>query len=207
MERIAPPELVVTDGGSGFEKARKNVWPQTRVQRCTFHVFGQITRATTTRPRLEASGVSVVLCRRWLEVGDVPLGVGGGELGEGLFPVGCHGAFDEAGGGSALGPGCGGLGAFGGSAVFDVADREPQELDGGVVVGEVSPVLRDFAQLVVQGFDRVRRIHDAAEHGRQREERREPVPGALPGVQSVRILIGPRSGGELGQALQGRIFA
>lgn len=31
MDRIAPPELVVTDGGSGFEKARKNVWPQTRV--------------------------------------------------------------------------------------------------------------------------------------------------------------------------------
>lgn len=77
--------------------------------------------------------MSVVLCRR---VGGVPFGVGGGELGEGLFPVGCHGAFDEAGGGSALGPGCGGLGAFGGSAVFDVADREPQELDGVVSLGK-----------------------------------------------------------------------
>ncbi len=55
MERIAPPRLVVADGGGGFEKARKKVWPNTRTQRCTFHVFGQITRATTLRPRLEAS--------------------------------------------------------------------------------------------------------------------------------------------------------
>ena len=28
MQRIAPPLLVVTDGGSGFEKARKNIWPR-----------------------------------------------------------------------------------------------------------------------------------------------------------------------------------
>ncbi len=28
MSRIAPPLLVVTDGGSGFEKARKNIWPR-----------------------------------------------------------------------------------------------------------------------------------------------------------------------------------
>ena len=31
MSRIAPPDVVVTDGGSGFEKARKKAWPYTRV--------------------------------------------------------------------------------------------------------------------------------------------------------------------------------
>ncbi len=36
MARIAPPEVVVTDGGSGFGKARRGLWPETRVQRCTF---------------------------------------------------------------------------------------------------------------------------------------------------------------------------
>lgn len=55
MSRIAPPLLVVTDGGSGFEKARKNIWPTTVVQRCTFHAFVNIRSATTTRPRLQAS--------------------------------------------------------------------------------------------------------------------------------------------------------
>lgn len=44
--------LVVTDGGSGFEKARKEIWPDTEVQRCTFHAFTQIKRYTTTRPNL-----------------------------------------------------------------------------------------------------------------------------------------------------------
>lgn len=35
MARIAPPEVVVTDGGPGFQKARGRLWPDTRVQRCT----------------------------------------------------------------------------------------------------------------------------------------------------------------------------
>lgn len=62
-------------------------------------------------------------------------------------------------------------------------------------------VLRCFAQLIVQGFDRVRRIHDAAEHGRERKEGREALPGLLQGVQSVWMLVGPGVGGEVGQGL------
>lgn len=37
------------------------MWPTTRVQRCTFHAFGQIIRATTLRPRLAASKELYVL--------------------------------------------------------------------------------------------------------------------------------------------------
>ena len=33
MRRIAPPLLVVTDGGDGFEKARRAEWPDTKVQK------------------------------------------------------------------------------------------------------------------------------------------------------------------------------
>lgn len=51
---IAPPEVVVTDGGSGFAKAVKQVWPQTQIQRCLFHVFCQVKRYTTSRPKLLA---------------------------------------------------------------------------------------------------------------------------------------------------------
>ena len=32
MSPIAPPALVVTDGGSGFAKACKRIWPTTRVE-------------------------------------------------------------------------------------------------------------------------------------------------------------------------------
>lgn len=54
MDRIAPPDVVVTDGGSGFEKARRQSWPDSQVQRCLFHAFNQIKTGTTRRPRLEA---------------------------------------------------------------------------------------------------------------------------------------------------------
>lgn len=54
LERIAPPDMVVTDGGSGFAKAIAEVWPKTKVQRCTFHAFCQVRRYTTSRPKLKA---------------------------------------------------------------------------------------------------------------------------------------------------------
>jgi len=54
MSRIAPPDMVVTDGGPGFEKARRREWPDTKVQRCTFHAFCQVRRHTTSRPKLQA---------------------------------------------------------------------------------------------------------------------------------------------------------
>jgi len=54
MMRIVPPSMVVCDGGSGFEKARRKIWPHTKVQRCTYHAFCQVRRYTTSRPRLPA---------------------------------------------------------------------------------------------------------------------------------------------------------
>jgi hypothetical protein len=38
---------------------------------------------------------------------------------------------------------------------LDVADRQPEQLDDGVVAREVAPVLDDLAELVVEGLDRV----------------------------------------------------
>lgn len=55
MAPIPAPDVVVTDGGSGFAKAVRETWPRTRVQRCTFHrAFSQAKRYTTTRPKLQA---------------------------------------------------------------------------------------------------------------------------------------------------------
>lgn len=50
MKRIAEPRMVVSDGGSGFAKALKQIWPKAKHQRCIFHVFCQAKRYTTTRP-------------------------------------------------------------------------------------------------------------------------------------------------------------
>lgn len=71
MARIAPPDVVVTDGGSGFERARCATWPSTRVQRCTFHAFEQVKRQTTTKPRLEAGTELYGIAKDLLHVGDL----------------------------------------------------------------------------------------------------------------------------------------
>lgn len=54
MQRIAPPDVLVCDGGGGIERARRTCWPHAKVQRCTFHAFCQVKRCTTTRPKVQA---------------------------------------------------------------------------------------------------------------------------------------------------------
>lgn len=70
LSRIAPPDMVVTDGGSGFEKARRRAWPDTRVQRCAFHAFCQVRRYTTSRPRLQAGAELYGIAKDLLAVRD-----------------------------------------------------------------------------------------------------------------------------------------
>ncbi len=70
MARIAPPDVAVTDGGPGFQKARRELWPETRVQRCTFHAFEQVRRYTTTRPRTQAGVDLYALAKGLLGVAD-----------------------------------------------------------------------------------------------------------------------------------------
>ena len=80
---------------------------------------------------LQAGGVTpadracLVFCVSVLQVGVDSVGVGGGELGQGLVPVGGDLSFDEL----ALGPALGCwqsflLVAFSGSFVLNVADRQ-----------------------------------------------------------------------------------
>ena len=77
-----------------------------------------------------------------------PVGVGQGELGECLLPVRGDLTLDEAGccfafvGGFATLP----L-AVAGSFVLDVADRQPEQLDHGVVAGEETAVLDDLEEM------------------------------------------------------------
>ena len=65
MSRIAEPAVVVSDGGTGFAKALKKEWPNARHQRCLFHVFCQVKRYTTSRPKT-AAGVELYALSREL---------------------------------------------------------------------------------------------------------------------------------------------
>lgn len=68
--KIPPPTMVVTDGGSGFRKAARVVWPNTRIQRCLAHVARQVKRKTTLNPQLDAGKELLRLAKRLTKVAD-----------------------------------------------------------------------------------------------------------------------------------------
>ncbi|MEQ3362147.1 IS1249 family transposase [Raoultibacter massiliensis] len=70
MAKLAPPVMAVSDGGPGFAKAARAMWPETRIQRCTFHVFRQVRRCTTSRPKLQAGKELYGLARDLLKARD-----------------------------------------------------------------------------------------------------------------------------------------
>lgn len=63
MSRISEPKMVVSDGGSGFAKALKKTWPNAKHQRCIFHVFNQVKRYTTSKPKTAAGTELYVLAK------------------------------------------------------------------------------------------------------------------------------------------------
>src|SRR6185437_13835365 len=89
------------------------------------------------------------------------------------------------------------LGSFAGAFVFDVADREPEQLDDGVIGGKVPAVLDDFAQLVVQRLDRVGGVDDLADLGWELQERDEPLPRVLPDRDGALVAPADLGVGEL----------
>lgn len=52
--RIPQPTVVVTDGGSGIRSALARTWPETKIQRCIFHLQLNVTRELTRNPRTQA---------------------------------------------------------------------------------------------------------------------------------------------------------
>ena len=129
-ERI---EIVAMDGFTGFKSAAAEELPDARAVMDPFHVVhlaGDALDECRRRTGQElhhrrGRSLSIFLCMG-LEVGGDSVGVGGGELGEGLFPVGGGVSLDEA------GVSCSFVGGFacvcealGGAFVFDVADGEP----------------------------------------------------------------------------------
>ena len=68
MRRIAEPRMVVSDGGTGFAKALKKVWPKAKHQRCIFHVFCQVKRYTTSKPNTMAGIELYILAKDLLKI-------------------------------------------------------------------------------------------------------------------------------------------
>lgn len=63
LEKIPAPTVVVCDGGSGIAAAVRQAWPETRTQRCLFHVQMNIRRYLTLNPRTDAGRRLLALSR------------------------------------------------------------------------------------------------------------------------------------------------
>lgn len=55
MQKFAPPLVVVADGEKGLARFVKRFWPETRFQRCHFHMVKLVIRYTTRDPKDEPS--------------------------------------------------------------------------------------------------------------------------------------------------------
>lgn len=54
LNNLLAPTVVITDGNAGALSAIKQVWSETRVQRCLVHVKRNIRVLTTSKPRLQS---------------------------------------------------------------------------------------------------------------------------------------------------------
>jgi len=54
LRQIPAPEVVVCDGGSGVHAAIRSEWPNTRIQRCIFHIWLNQRRYLTLNPKTPA---------------------------------------------------------------------------------------------------------------------------------------------------------
>jgi len=68
MNRLPAPTVVVTDGGAGIAKALKICWPQSRIQRCLFHIRANTITDLTRNPQSEAGKALLGLANQLMGV-------------------------------------------------------------------------------------------------------------------------------------------
>ena len=68
MNRLPTPTVVLTDGGTGIVKALRLTWPQSRIQRCLFHVKTNTITDLTRKPKTAAGKALLALTNQLLTI-------------------------------------------------------------------------------------------------------------------------------------------
>lgn len=71
LNQIPAPNVVVCDGGTGIASALRQAWPDTKVQRCIFHVRMNLRRHLTLHPRTPAGQHLAQIGKALSEVGSI----------------------------------------------------------------------------------------------------------------------------------------
>lgn len=70
LNQIPAPGIIVSDGGSGLPSALKACWPETKHQRCVFHLQMNISRHLTRNPRTDAGRALRAMVMQLSEITD-----------------------------------------------------------------------------------------------------------------------------------------
>lgn len=73
LQYIPAPTVAIVDGHKGLESALREHWPQTKVQRCLFHIQANIRTHLTMRPNLEAGKELLALAKALTPIQDLDL--------------------------------------------------------------------------------------------------------------------------------------
>lgn len=76
LEQVPAPAVIVSDGGSGLPSALRTCWPQTKHQRCVFHLQMTTSRHLTRNPRTAAGRALRGLVMKLSEVHDEDTAIG-----------------------------------------------------------------------------------------------------------------------------------
>src|SRR5580692_7780381 len=87
----------------------------------------------------------------------------------------------------------------------DIADAEVEELDRGIIVGEMAAVLDYLPQLEINGLDRIRRVDYLPDGGVVLQERDELVPGPFPCGDQAGAFLPPVAAQILQGGFRGRL--
>ena len=68
MNRLPAPMVVVTDGGAGVAKALCLTWPESRIQRCLFHIRANTITDLTRKPKTVAGKALLALTNQLLTI-------------------------------------------------------------------------------------------------------------------------------------------
>lgn len=70
LEQVPAPAVLVSDGGSGLPSALRACWPETKHQRCVFHLQMNVSRHLTRNPRTAAGKALRKLVMKLSEIDD-----------------------------------------------------------------------------------------------------------------------------------------
>lgn len=71
LQQLPAPAVAVVDGHKGLESTLREHWPETKIQRCPFHIRQNIRTHLTMRPKLDAGKELLALAKALTHVADL----------------------------------------------------------------------------------------------------------------------------------------